>query len=505
MMKKTQYFWFVLVLLISAAICLQYILPINPDITWLAEVAKRFLAGGSYQQNYFEINPPLIIYFYLLPTWIANTLGISCELAIDTFSFLISFLVIAYLYYLSRFYWEKKSNRQLFVIIIVIALLICSADAFNQRSYYAVALILPYLFQSALLVNKKSLTTSHRIVIGILTGIAVSFKPYYLLVPLFIEVYLVWQARRLTHLFRLETICMSMVVILYLATIPLISPTYFSSILPFIVKYYLAIEPKSSPLLLVNLSTVFAGVTLILWGLYTTFVKRSRLLNIFVCAMFAFFLSYYLQKELWFYHLYPIVALATIVLFWITHQCLQRKKYLLLTFGLIIIIANIFLFIAGEITPSRRYIVSKHSRYHKLIQYTKKNAAKKSIYCFVSDTLCTSVLLQYADVNIASRFSSLWMLPGMLIKQHQKLTPNQRQQFNNDKDSVRKMVAQDFHRQAPTLVFVYVGKTPLVFYSRYHINYLQFLLQDPKFKKIWSRYHYQKNIGNFDIYRLRER
>jgi hypothetical protein len=34
------------------------------DVSWLLEVTKRWLNGGTYGKDFFENNPPLILYLY---------------------------------------------------------------------------------------------------------------------------------------------------------------------------------------------------------------------------------------------------------------------------------------------------------------------------------------------------------------------------------------------------------------------------------------------------------
>ncbi len=491
-------FWLALVVLSAIALYMQYVVPINPDVSWLAEAANRFLHGGSYYQNFFEANPPMIIYFYLLPTWVSNTFGVNRTLALDAFTFLIAFSILTYLYYLSRFYWEKKSTRQIFILIMLIAILICPARAFSQRSYYALILILPYIFQTALLEVNHVLKKHHRVLIAILAGIAVSFKPYYLLAPLFIEAYLMWKKQCWTHWFRLETVIIAAVLVLYLATIPLIAPTYFSQVFPFASHYYLIVAKQPTILMFMNYATIFVAMTLILWILYHQ-QQKDRLTNLLLYIGAAFFISYYIQGEIWYYHLYPLVAVSTIILLWLMYKSLRQRKYLLLSYGLLTAAVGIMLFLQGEVFSTINEVYASQSTYHTLIEYSKKHAAGKHVYCFDASTLCTSYLIQHADVKTSSRFASFWMAPGMIIKQHQKLDSKQLQQLKNNEKELRQMVVEDFEKQPPKLVIVLKTQHPFYF-GPYTINYLKFFSKNPEFKKIWRQYQYQTKIGYFSIY-----
>ncbi len=46
---------------------LQSALFLNYDVSWLMHASERLLAGGTYSRDFFETNPPLILYLYLPP------------------------------------------------------------------------------------------------------------------------------------------------------------------------------------------------------------------------------------------------------------------------------------------------------------------------------------------------------------------------------------------------------------------------------------------------------
>ena len=60
-------------------------------------------------------------------------------------------------------------------------------------------------------------------------------------------------------------------------------------------------------------------------------------------------------------------------------------------------------------------------------------------------------------------------------------------------------VVKDFQKNDPAMVIVQVnnGSTDI---RDHNFNYIQFFSKDPRFKKIWSQYHYTYQINDFTIY-----
>ena len=54
--------------------------PQKDDVAWLLYVARKWLAGQRLYEDLIEVNPPLIIWIYALPAWVAQTLGLEPKL-----------------------------------------------------------------------------------------------------------------------------------------------------------------------------------------------------------------------------------------------------------------------------------------------------------------------------------------------------------------------------------------------------------------------------------------
>jgi hypothetical protein len=60
----------------------QSSLMFNSDASWLMLATKRWLTGGNYTHDFFEINPPMILYIYTPAVYLADLLHSSAAIAL---------------------------------------------------------------------------------------------------------------------------------------------------------------------------------------------------------------------------------------------------------------------------------------------------------------------------------------------------------------------------------------------------------------------------------------
>src|SRR5260370_3094688 len=54
--------------------------PLKDDVAWLLYVARKWLGGQRLYEDLVEVNPPLIIWIYAVPAWLAANLGAAPQL-----------------------------------------------------------------------------------------------------------------------------------------------------------------------------------------------------------------------------------------------------------------------------------------------------------------------------------------------------------------------------------------------------------------------------------------
>ena len=54
--------------------------PLKDDVAWLLYVARKWLEGQRLYEDLVEVNPPLIIWIYAVPAWLAKTFDVAPKL-----------------------------------------------------------------------------------------------------------------------------------------------------------------------------------------------------------------------------------------------------------------------------------------------------------------------------------------------------------------------------------------------------------------------------------------
>src|SRR5688500_14785421 len=72
------------------------------DVSWLAEASRRLLAGGNYTNDFFENNPPLILYLYAPAVLLSQWLDIHIITAMRMYMYVIASLSLYLCYIQSK-------------------------------------------------------------------------------------------------------------------------------------------------------------------------------------------------------------------------------------------------------------------------------------------------------------------------------------------------------------------------------------------------------------------
>src|SRR5687768_13008857 len=92
--------WIGILIIFISGIMLQSYSFITHDVSWLLHATKRFLHGGTYLSDFFEINPPMAIYIHIPPLLLARFLHLDPIIAFRLcifFIVLLSLFLSAYL------------------------------------------------------------------------------------------------------------------------------------------------------------------------------------------------------------------------------------------------------------------------------------------------------------------------------------------------------------------------------------------------------------------------
>lgn len=510
--RSDQWKWIIIAIILLSSIAIQSNLFLNSDISWLLDIVHRWFQGGNYQQNFFENNPPMILYLYAFPEWISEKMNFNHIIVIRVFTYLLSILSLA----LSCKIVNKifKDNDGLTKTSFLIGLTFCywllPVYEFGQREHWMIMLVMPYLLLAVLRCKGEAVFSKFSVLIGVLAGIGFALKPHFLLTFVFIEIYLIIKTQKLSTWFRSEAVIVVFIVLAYLTSIFLFMPKYITAVLPYVWNFYLNTVKESFFELVVN----SIGITWLAAVIFY-FVLRKKIIDsdvyaIMVIANIGFMLVYLLQGRSWYYHAIPMFTISILLLLLFCARCIQKInslpsasfKYYWINLYLIISIIVLFplFFIYRLTTFNVNKKNSQQSYINQLIQFVKNYPVKGSIYFFSASVVPSSTVVDYARVTSASRFPSFWMLPGIIKIQHSKLNDNKLKMIDDANYFITQAVVEDFERNSPQLVFVDSLKYPSNF-GTYPFDFIKYFSQDPKFKRIWSNYRYLEHINIYSVYR----
>ncbi len=454
---------------------------LNHDVSWIVYGAREMIKGGKFGVDVIDVNPPLTWWLSMPPVLVAELLNISPAVSFRLYVFLLIGIAIALL---------KRTNRQLETRQLAVAgmiLIVMPGYDFGQREHLMAILVTPYLGN---LINRDKNTpvpVPTRVIVGLMAGIGICIKPYFLLVPICVEIYRMAKTRNIFEIFRIETITMGLVGIVYVATAWFLAPAFFTDILPMVITNYVTYDNpvllvartlllKSSMALLAVIILAFAGVR---WGIGGGF---------FAAAVGAA-LSVLAQSKGWDYHILPVISFVLLAI------CLSvpPRKYAVAYF------AGLVLFGLAVIPqPVRQTVqlVSPTGQYSLLSALTNRFSslpvAQRNVFAFISSPRDIWPAMLASDARWTGAQGTLYLLPATVNNPENK-------KVKAIADRQLKAIVETLEQEKPTLILVNREKYQLGF-RKPGFDYIKYLQQYPAYVSLFSGYREAESIGHFRVF-----
>ncbi len=287
---------------------LQNIFLLNSDVSWLIHAAQQLLHGGTYSNNFYETNPPLILYLYIPIIYLVKLTHLSLSYALRMY---IDILVGLSLFFCRAFLISLQSISSLFLITLSIILLILPLSDFGQREHLTLIFIMPYLLLITARLDNKPI--HYPIIIGIMAGIGFCLKPFFLLSYGLIIIYFYVKKKNIPALFNQENIALWTTALLYLGIIFVFHQDYLHIILPLISPFYYSIYTVKISILLHLPFSLFFYTTILLFLIRCSHQEQNTLENILFLSSLGFWLAFLIQRTNWFYHELPSLGLSILL------------------------------------------------------------------------------------------------------------------------------------------------------------------------------------------------
>lgn len=506
--------------------CIRFAHP-GSDPSWLLYTAGRVLAGVTlYGPRITESNPPLIVWFSILPDLLARWLHASPLLVLKV---LVSAMIFASAAWCTRILHAAQlatSPLLLWLGFFAVAAVEVSRDTltfgqFSQREQLTLLLVLPYLLYAACnsgrnphiapgATERIALGTTERIALGIAAAIGICLKPQQLLLILAFELFLLLWTLDLRRLLRPELLSAALTICLYTLIVFLATP-YFSQVVPLLKDTYWAFADTHKITLA---RTAFLNAKFLLALVLCISVRRYLKYPAAPLALLAASvgagLAFVLQGTGWSYHLFPstvltLCALGCIALDLLSNLPPTTPPQTLAFAAAALILTSLALpaFFAREHRQ-----VALDAKYRSGLSFLLAQYPPQTPVYIFSTSLGEFTGIVQNHLVWTSRYAHLWLLPALVENERalaggpparKSLPPSLLSQLA---DKQRSDTAEDLHLGKPTFIIVeHCGPdTPCQALGNLNFDTLQWFLKSPAFTAEWSHYQLQSTNKAFDVY-----
>jgi len=231
--------------LAALAAALHVFTPLNHDEAFLIEGAGRLLDGGRFGVDIIDLNPPHVWWISAVPVWLARQIGVRADIAATIFTALMAAVSLLTCDGLIEATSPAGLTRRAVVPIAAILVLFFPGYDFGQREHWALLLTLPYVVARSRRITGTTISNTAGFAIGITACLGFCIKPYFLLVPISLEIWLLARTRRPFVWVSPETIAMTITGFVYFGLIVIYVPSYLKRDVPNLLLGYWA---NQSPL-----------------------------------------------------------------------------------------------------------------------------------------------------------------------------------------------------------------------------------------------------------------
>lgn len=517
---------------------------ITVDMMHAIELSKAMLQGNELYKDFFEVNHPMMMYIAWIPVYIASHLSWLHEVLATTLFICVLCLISIILSYKIMILTDEYKDPYfrfthiiaLFYVTFLLPLHYSYSAELGQKSHLFFILFLPYLHSFLLHDQQRKNHPILMLFTGISAGIGLCVKIYFFIVIAILEIgMLIKQKQPIKNswktLFRVESLSVALIAILFLLSILCFTPEYITHIIPIAKFGYLgyASETKFYWLnFLLKLSPQFLFLFVFI-SIKPKFPNYHALIKL---AILASLISLIPQASKWNHTALPtlgmIMLLVTAVIadimrkirhdFKKNHKTLSPKN---ISEILWVLVTLLFLTYSIAINISNyktiRQTLYHQNNIHRFIALSKEYGDQGGAHFLIPSYIPSLYTWIYGDFSLQNYFFSTYMIDGIREyknKQHYKnASPRMKEEIELAEIKIRDHMILDIKQQNPALIIIHSGflepalsitnETPPALIQNQQIkptkiNYISFLNEHKSFAKVWRYYHLKEKIISRD-------
>jgi hypothetical protein len=511
LLLSRRWAWAAALALVGTALAAQLSRLAEPDIAYMLYAAGRVLGGAKLYRDIVDINPPLIFGINLVTARLARAAAVSDILLYRLGSAL---LIGAVLLLVGRLLGRyvlvgQPVERRYILLALCFALFSLAREDFGQREHLVLALLLPYLTVAVARCQNQEVAAAEAGLTGVLAGLALALKPPFVLAWLAVEGWRRLASRHGRLRVTPELVGLLGVGAAYAVVVAIMVPDYPRLAIALGPAYGIYLRVPYLILLLFAPGAALTGFA-VLGAVAVRGIERGREgRSVLAVATIGCFLAGVAQHKGLRYHFYPSLALATVLVAVVaagrrTGPTLSARLYprvsswLAGAIALVVVAANLHDVAGGTATDRRR-----RAELVELIDTVRARGAGASIAMLSYHMGSAFPLVNYAGVELASRFPCLWLLPASYwdaLTGTEPIRYRPLAEMGPPELLLNQAVKQDLVRAQPRLLLVlrpFPDRPPFGFRR---LNYIAYFGREPELAQLFARYQLIATNGQYDIY-----
>ena len=468
------------------------------DKGWLLLAAKEWLSGKRLYVDIFELNPPLIVWLYAIPVWIAQHIQLLRDakmlaiLGLLATAFVIR-LSISLLARHPAFAGEKHRQYAFALLLAIVFIFLTAPMYFFDREHIMLVLTFPYVLRFMPSLARQALPLPVRVLIGLLAAAGFCMKPHALVVFAVLQLLFILRERGAAILWSVENVIVYLLGGSYVAYVALCMPEYLHIVIPMAMATYYAYSRKADGVFNIILFVVMMGLT------FADFRRRydspyRRDIYYFLGVSCAW-LAYALLNNGWSYTYQPLLSMARITSGWVLMEFLwlgrdaearglPARPFL---FGARACVFNLAANVAFYAIVFTVFLIPVncdgdiHCRSSQSFMKQAKAVNAKSFGVMTVAFYKWTGLSRETGARWDTRFNHLWMLPKFILSDEAFARKNQW-----ITDYVSHAYAEDMNQRKPEVMFI--DTSPEIFSGHANIDLPAHFSTTPGFREEWKHY-----------------
>lgn len=476
-----------------AAIAVFWNASINYDASWLLHMSAQMRGGATAYVDIVEVNPPLIAWLNMPAIWISEVLPITIGAGFKLYVLTLAALSVAFCARLLR--PLPMASKSVLLIAIAYVLTLMTAPQFGQREHFMLILCLPYFCVTASRMRGVVVPTSLAVLAALAAGLGFCIKPFFVLVPAAVELFVLASIGLKSTLRRPEPYVMMVVGLAYLAAVLIFTPEYLQLMTGYTGKVYGSNFNADVPKILLQTIAITGGAAVA--GLAfrksgRTWKQADPLYVIMSVAALVMLATYFIQFKGFPNHLYPTRALMLVMICGGVFHILKEKRISILYAGVLAAV------VAGSITRPLSAVPKLDEDFPLFEAALETYPQSDSLFVMSAYLYDGFPMVTEYNLRWGSRFPSLWIAPG-LETERAKATGARKAELDEIRTLNHIALAEDFARYKPSLVYV-DERADKHDFAALDYDYIADYTQTPEFAREWTHYERTEFEGAYTLY-----